>query len=189
MEIKPTLYVPTDDYDGDDDDGDITKELETGGSKPSSSKVPSEWSAQYSGLHDSCCLINAVAGKICSALVSVTNDIASKICSSTEQLHPSKEHLKAIARFCAFQLAKTLTDTGFTWDDVTMLRFYYLAKHAAAADAISRAFSEAFTELGGADGSLRTAGAPVFNLIPVSGSGRSASMDDVITCELLASKA
>lgn len=70
-----------------------------------------------------------------------------------------------------------------------MLRFYYSVKHAVAADAMSRAFSEAFAELAGADGSLRTDGAPVFNLVPVSGSGRSASMDDVITCELLASKA
>lgn len=189
VEIKPTLYVPADDYNDNDDDGDVTREPEAGGSKPSSSKVPSEWSAQYSGLHDSCCLINTVAGKICSAVVSVTNDIASKICSSTAQLNPSKEHLKAIARFCAFQLAKTLTDNGFTWDDVTMLRFYYSVKHAVAANAMSRAFSEAFAELVGADGSLRTDGAPVFNLVPVSGSGRSASMDDVITCELLASKA
>lgn len=120
VEIKPTLYVPADDYNDNDDDGDVTREPEAGGSKPSSSKVPSEWSAQYSGLHDSCCLINTVAGKICSAVVSVTNDIASKICSSTAQLNPSKEHLKAIARFCAFQLAKTLTDNGFTWDDVTV---------------------------------------------------------------------
>uniref|UniRef100_A0A453Q033 Uncharacterized protein n=1 Tax=Aegilops tauschii subsp. strangulata TaxID=200361 RepID=A0A453Q033_AEGTS len=127
--------------------------------------------------------------QICSAVVSVTNDIASKICPSTEHLHPSKEHLKAIARFCAFQLAKTLTDNSFTWDDVTMLRFYYSVERAVAADVVSRAFSEAFAELGAADGSLRIDGAPVFNLIPVSGSGRSASMDDVVTCELLASKA
>jgi diphthine-ammonia ligase len=121
VEIKPTLYVPADDgYGDDDDDGDITRELDTGVSKPASNKVLSEWSTKYSGVRDSCCLIHTVAGKICSAVVSITNDIASKICSTTEHIHHSEEHLKAIARFCAFQLAKILIDNGFTWDNVTV---------------------------------------------------------------------
>jgi diphthine-ammonia ligase len=122
VEIKPILYVPTDDGYGDDDDvdGDITRELDTGASKPASSKLLSEWSTKYSDLCDSCCLIHTVAGKICSAVVSITNDIASKICSTTEHIHHSEEHLKAIARFCAFQLAKILIDNGFTWDNVTV---------------------------------------------------------------------
>lgn len=166
----------------------MTSEVQTGGSKPASSKVLSEWSAQYSDLPDSCCLTHIVAGKICSAVVSITNETASRICSSTEQLHHSEEHLKAIARFCVFQLAKVLIDKGFTWDDVKMLRFYYSVEHSVAADAMSRVFSEAFAELAKADGPLRTDGAPVFNVIPVSRSGRSASMDDIVTCELLASK-
>ncbi|KAK1621203.1 hypothetical protein QYE76_026720 [Lolium multiflorum] len=191
VEIKPTLYVPAD-YNGydDDDDEDITSKLETGGSKPASSKVLSEWSARYSDLHDSCCLVHTVSGKICSAVVSITNDIASKICSRTEQLSLSEEQLKAIARFCVFQIAKILIDNGFTWDSVTMLRFYYSVEHSVAADVMSRMFSEAFAELRKATGgSLRTDGIPVFNVLPVSGSGRSASMLDILTCELLASKA
>uniref|UniRef100_A0ACD5ZBP1 Uncharacterized protein n=1 Tax=Avena sativa TaxID=4498 RepID=A0ACD5ZBP1_AVESA len=190
VEIKPTLYVPADDNGYDDDDGDITSVVEAGGSKPASSKVLSEWSAQYSDLQDACCLIHTVGGKICSAVVSITSDIASRICSCTEQVHRSEEHLKTIARFCAFQLAKILIDNGFTWDNVTMLRFYYLVEHSVAAAVMSCVFSEAFAELGGAaGGSLRTDGVPVFNVIPVSRSGRSASMDDIVTCELLASKA
>ncbi|KAM0854792.1 hypothetical protein ACQ4PT_050182 [Festuca glaucescens] len=191
VEIKPTLYVPADNgYSDDDDDVDITSDPETGGSKPASSKVLSEWSARYSDLHDSCCLVHTVTGKICSAVVSITNGIASKIYSSTEQLQQSEEHLKAIARFCVFQIAKILIDNGFTWDSVTMLRFYYSVEHSLAADVLSRMFSEAFAELGKATGgSLRTDGVPVFNVLPVSGSGRSASMLDILTCELLASKA
>jgi diphthine-ammonia ligase len=71
-----------------------------------------------------------------------------------------------------------------------MLRFYYSVEHSVAADLMSRAFSEAFAELReAADGSLRTDGLPIFNVIPVSRSGRSASMDDIVSCELLASKA
>ncbi|CAM0942887.1 unnamed protein product [Alopecurus aequalis] len=190
VEIKPTLYVPTDGNDYDDDD-DITSEQETGASKPALCKVLSEWSAQYSDLQDSCCQIHTVAGKICSAVVSITKDTASKICSSTEQSQPHSEaHLKAIARFCAFQLAKILVDNGFTWDDVKMLRFYYSVERSVAASVMSHVFSEAFAELGvEADGSVRINGMPVFNVIPVSRSGRSTSMDDVVMCELLASKA
>uniref|UniRef100_A0ACD5YW18 Uncharacterized protein n=1 Tax=Avena sativa TaxID=4498 RepID=A0ACD5YW18_AVESA len=189
VEIKPTLYVPADDNSYDDDDGDITSVVEAGGLKPASSKVLSEWGAQYSDLQDACCLIHTVAGKICSAVVSITSDVASRICSCTEQAHRSEEHMKTIARFCAFQLAKILIDNGFTWGNVTMLRFYYSVEHSVAAGVMSRVFSEAFTELGESDGSLRTDGVPVFNVIPVSRSGRSASMDDIVTCELLASKA
>jgi diphthine-ammonia ligase len=122
VEIKPTLYVPADNgYSDDDDDLDITSEPETGGPKLASSKVLSEWSARYSDLHDSCCLVHTVAGKICSAVVSITNEIASRICSSTEQLHQSEENLKAIARFCVFQIAKILIDNSFTWDNITVI--------------------------------------------------------------------
>ena len=70
-----------------------------------------------------------------------------------------------------------------------MLRFYYSVEQSVAAGVMSRVFTEAFAELGEADGSLRTDGAPIFNVVPVSRSGRSASMDDIVTCELLASKA
>jgi diphthine-ammonia ligase len=55
-------------------------------------------------------------------------------------------------------------------------------------DTVLRAFSEAFVELAEADSSLRTDGAPFYNIVPVSGSGRSACMNDILTCELLASK-
>lgn len=182
VEIKPTLYVPS------DDDGVATRELETGRLQPASSKVHSDWSAQYSDLHDSCCQVHTIGGRICSAVVSITNDIALKICSTTEQLYHSEEHLKAIARFCAMQLTKILIDNDFSWDNITMLRFYYWVGHSVAADVMSRVFSEAFIEFGEGDSSRRTGGVPLFNLVPVSGSGCSVSMNDIITCELLASK-
>uniref|UniRef100_A0A0D9VMG2 Diphthine--ammonia ligase n=1 Tax=Leersia perrieri TaxID=77586 RepID=A0A0D9VMG2_9ORYZ len=183
VEIKPVLYVPT-------NDGVVaTRELEAGGSWQASSKAFSAWGAQYSDLDDSFCQVHTIGGKICSAVVSVTNAIASKICSTTEQRYYLEEHLKALARFCAFQLAKILIDNGFSWDNLTMLRFYYSIEHSVTMDVMSRAFSEAFAELEeGGVGSCTTNGPPIFNIVPVSASGCSTSMSDIISCELLASK-
>ncbi|GJM87298.1 hypothetical protein PR202_ga03238 [Eleusine coracana subsp. coracana] len=73
------------------------------------------------------------------------------------------------------QLAKILLGNQFSWDSVTMLRFYYSVEHPLAADTLSRAFSEAFTELAEADCSLRIDEFPFYSIVPVSGSGRSAS--------------
>jgi len=69
-----------------------------------------------------------------------------------------------------------------------MLRFYYSVEHSVAADALSRAFSEAFTELAEDNSFLRTDEAPCYSSVPVSGSGCSACTNNIITCELLASK-
>ncbi|CAN6274024.1 unnamed protein product [Urochloa humidicola] len=179
VEVKPILYVPT------IDDGVATDKMETGIMQP----VPSQaWSAQYSGLHDSSCQIHTIGGRICSAVVSVTSDIASKICSTAGQLYHTEENLEAMARFCAFQIAKILADNNFSWDNITMLRFYYSVDHSVAADAMSRAFSEAFAELAEDKSSLRTDDASLYNIVPVSGSGHSACTNNIITCELLASK-
>ncbi|CAL4967572.1 unnamed protein product [Urochloa decumbens] len=178
VEIKPILYVPT-------DDGVATNEMETGIMQPAPSQA---WSAQYSGLHDSSCQIHTIGGRICSAVVSVTSDIASKICSTAVQLCNTEENLKAMARFCAFQIAKILADNNFSWGSITMLRFYYSVDHSVAADAMSCAFSEAFAELAEDNSSLRIDDAPLYNIVPVSGSGRSACTNNIITCELLASK-
>ncbi|KAL6911327.1 hypothetical protein ACP4OV_000132 [Aristida adscensionis] len=182
VEIKPILYVPT------NDDNVATRELETEVPRPALSKAWSDWSAQYSDLHDSCCQIHIIDRRICSAVVSITSDIASNICSTTRQLYNSEEHLKAIARCCAFQLTKILVDNEFSWDSITMLRVYYSAEHSVSADAMVHAFSEAFSELAEGTCSTRTDVIPFYNIVPVSGSGRSACMKDILTCELLASK-
>ncbi|KAK3155526.1 hypothetical protein QOZ80_2BG0204330 [Eleusine coracana subsp. coracana] len=168
VEIKPILYVPA------NDDSVMAKEMEAAVLQPVLGKAWSDWSAQYSDSDDSCCQVHIIDGKICSALVSITNDIASKICSTAGQ-PDQPEHLKAITKFCAFQLAKILLGNQFSWDSVTMLRFYYSVEHPLAADTLSRAFSEAFTELAEADCSLRIDEFPFYSIVPVSGSGRSAS--------------
>lgn len=181
VEIKPILYVPS------NDDGVATIEVETGVPQPTLRNGWTEWSAKYSELQESCCQVHTIGGRICSAVISITDDIAPKICSTAGQLH-TKDNLKAMARFCAFQAAKTLADNNFSWDSITMLRFYYSVDHSVDAAAMSQAISEALTELAEDDSSFRTDEAPFYNIVPVVGSGRSACTNDIITCELLASK-
>ncbi|XP_062221615.1 diphthine--ammonia ligase isoform X3 [Phragmites australis] len=181
VEIKPILYVPT------NNDEVATREMESGVPQPALSKAWSDWGAQYSDLHDSCCQIHIIGGRICSAVVSITSEIASKICSTAKQLDYSEEHLKVLARFCVFQLAKILVDNKFSWDSIKMLRFYYSVEHSVAADVMSHAFSVAFTVLAENNSSLQIDGVPPYNIVPVSGSGRSACMNDILTFELLAS--
>uniref|UniRef100_A0A0A9E383 Uncharacterized protein n=1 Tax=Arundo donax TaxID=35708 RepID=A0A0A9E383_ARUDO len=114
VEIKSILYVPT------NDDGVATREMETAAPKSALSEAWRDWGAQYSELHDSCCQIHTMGGRICSAVVSITSDIASKICSTGEQLDYSEQHLTALAIFCAFQLIKILVDNKFSWDSITV---------------------------------------------------------------------
>ncbi|KAJ1281554.1 hypothetical protein BS78_04G314100 [Paspalum vaginatum] len=182
VEVKPILYVPS------NDDRIATSEMETVVPQPALIKGCTDWSALYSELQDSCCQVHTIGGRICSAVVSLTKDIALKICSTAGKLYYTEENLKAIARFCAFQVTKILADNKFSWDSITMLRFYYSVDHSVAADAMFRAFSKAFTELMEDHSSLTTGEAPVYNIVPVAGSGRSACTADIITCELLASK-
>uniref|UniRef100_A0A0A9AMR2 Uncharacterized protein n=1 Tax=Arundo donax TaxID=35708 RepID=A0A0A9AMR2_ARUDO len=94
--------------------------METAAPQPTLSKAWRDCDARYSDLHDSCCQIHTIGGRICSAVISITSDIASNICSTGEQLNYSEQHLNALARFCAFQLAKILVDNKFSWDSITV---------------------------------------------------------------------
>lgn len=68
------------------------------------------------------------------------------------------------------------------------LRFYFSTALCMAADVLELIFSQTFRELAEARKSIEMGNEPIFNVIPVISSGRSAAMDDLITCELFASK-
>lgn len=56
-------------------------------------------------------------------------------------------------------------------------------------EALSLAFTNAFSELAKMGRRIQIGTEPVFNIVPVLGAGRfAASMDDIITCELFACK-
>lgn len=74
-----------------------------------------------------------INGKLLSAIVSVTNTEASRICSQQdggvfEFKCESKNHMKIIATFCASFVAKILCENGFSWGDlvVSLLELLYI---------------------------------------------------------------
>ena len=62
------------------------------------------------------------------------------------------------------------------------LRFYFSLELCSEADELELILSQTLCELTGTSNNI------IFNTIPVLGSGRSASMHDLLSCELFASK-
>ncbi|XP_010935947.1 diphthine--ammonia ligase isoform X2 [Elaeis guineensis] len=183
VEVKPVLHVPGNGY-----------EIETDIAQPPRQEIANRWRFEYSEWHDSCCQIHTIGTKICSAVVSVTNDVAAKICSMSEQklgnfwYDNTEKHMKEIAMFSVFLLDKILLENVFLWGDLKNLRFYYSANIPIAAEVLADIFSEVFTEFAEVNKCIDISKEPIFNLVPVTGSGRSASMDNIISCELFALK-
>lgn len=67
------------------------------------------------------------------------------------------------------------------------LRVYFTTDLSTTADVLSLTISEVLGEFAEV-GKRVQVNEPIFNLIPVLGSGGSSFMDDLITCELFASK-
>jgi len=70
------------------------------------------------------------------------------------------------------------------------LRFYIPVSLQMSVQLLQPMFCNALFELSEmSQKKLKTGEEPIFNIVPVIGSGRSASsMDDVVTCELMAQK-
>ncbi|OAY80240.1 Diphthine--ammonia ligase [Ananas comosus] len=174
VEIKPVLYVPENAED----------EVQIRESRPAS-KISKQ-------LNDSALQVYAISGKICTVLVSVTNDFVKKSCSETDvksgNWHRSERNLQTMATFCVVFLNKILSENDFSWGDLINLRFYCTTNLFGSADTLDKIFTEAFAELSLVNNCIKIGEIPRYNLVPVLGSGRSASMDDIITCELFASK-
>lgn len=116
MEAKPVLYVPA--------DKETVTEVEV--KSPIRAKIPNYWGFEYSKWHYSCCQKYILHGKICSTIISVTNEFAAKICSETDQNHVdcqyfgAEKHMKRIARFCIYLLNEVLLEGNFSWGDLTV---------------------------------------------------------------------
>ncbi|OVA02365.1 DUF71 domain [Macleaya cordata] len=188
VEVKPILYVPE----------DIETEIETDKQDPSCTTIPNYWDFDHSQWHDSCCQKYVVHGKICAVALSIMNQMAAKICSESldadksprdSQYFGTEKHMKRLARFCIYLLDKILLENDFSWGDLTNLRFYFPTSLCVPADTLFHIFTGAFIEFAKKSKRIEMDKEPIFNLIPVLGSGRCAvSMDDLITCELFASK-
>ncbi|KAG8377575.1 hypothetical protein BUALT_Bualt08G0047400 [Buddleja alternifolia] len=173
VEVKPLLYTGE------------NIELPTGVTKQDLCTRQAYWEFQHEGWHNNCIQKCIISGRLCSAIVSVTLETAAKICSVTtdeSQCEANTEKQFArITKFCIYLLDKVLLENDFSWDDVMNLRIYYPTSGGISHGTLSTIFSHVFNDFG-------DKGVP-FNIVPVLGAGSSAtSMDDILTCDLFATK-
>ncbi|CAL5193147.1 unnamed protein product [Lathyrus oleraceus] len=188
VEVKPILYV--------EDGADAA--IETITEKPCS-KASCYWGFKQENWHDSCIQKCVIPGKICAIILSITSELAAKICSDSlpadyvndnSQHFLSKGHMEQLSKFCIYLLDKAITDNNFAWEDILSLRFYIPVSLQMSVKLIQPMFSNALFELSEMNQrKVKNCEEPIFNIVPVIGAGWSASsMDDVVTCELLARK-
>ncbi|KAG5582290.1 hypothetical protein H5410_052917 [Solanum commersonii] len=137
-------------------------------------------------------------GKICTVILSVTEELAAKNCSLPSVACPANvmskglvenEQVILIARFCISRLDKVLSENNFSWDDVMNFRLYFASNHNISHGTLSAIFSDVFNELVQMSRRNKVDAEPILNIVPVLGAGRSLStLDDIFTCELIASK-
>ncbi|XP_028065280.1 diphthine--ammonia ligase isoform X3 [Camellia sinensis] len=155
VEVKPVLYAADDTETKTDF---VTQDL-------SIETAQSYWGFGHEDWHDSCFQKCIIHGKICAAVLSITDELAAKICSEcageNQEVCPNsrtERQMDRLARFCIFLIDGFLSENHFSWNDVTRIQ-------------------------------ISEEEEPIFNLVPLLGSGSSAtSMDDLITCELFVRK-
>ncbi|TKY62865.1 Diphthine--ammonia ligase [Spatholobus suberectus] len=188
VEVKPILYV--------EDGTDVA--FETIAERSCSKTPPSYWGFKQENWHDSCIQKCVISGKICAIILSITSELAAKIYFDSlpadyvnnSQYSPPKAHMEKISKFCIYILDKVMTDYDFAWEDIMSLRFYIPVSLQMSVQLLQPMFCNALFELSEmSQKKFKSGEEPIFNIIPVIGSGRSASsMDDVVTCELMARK-
>lgn len=106
MEVKPVLHIPEN---GDD---------EVGNTLPHLASREVLWDFQDVECSSPCYQIYSVSGKICIALVSVTKDLATKICSKAELGLDFDNHMRVIVKFMIFIINNILLDNCFLWSSL-----------------------------------------------------------------------
>ncbi|XP_057437754.1 diphthine--ammonia ligase isoform X3 [Lotus japonicus] len=187
VEVKPVLYV--------EDGTDVKIETIT---EKSCAKTSSCWGFKQESWHDSCIQKCVISGKICSVILSISSELAAKICSDSlpadyvnNGQHPlPKASMEKLLKFCVYLLDTVITDNDFAWDDIMCLRFYIPVSLQMSVELLQPMFNNALSELSEmSQKRVNNGKEPIFNIVPVIGAGRSASsMDDLVTCELLARK-
>ncbi|KAK4371458.1 hypothetical protein RND71_010933 [Anisodus tanguticus] len=141
---------------------------------------------------------SVVYGKICTAILSVSEELAAKFCSLTNDACPGnpkskglieEEQVIMIARFCIYRLNKVLLENNFSWDDVMNFRLYFASSGNIPHGTLSRIFSDVFNESAQMSRRIKVDAEPILNIVPVLGAGKYLStLDDIFTCELIATK-
>ncbi|XP_011036318.1 PREDICTED: diphthine--ammonia ligase-like isoform X1 [Populus euphratica] len=187
VEVKPILFVPED-----------TETAVTSVQNPTSFTVANCWGFQHAQWHESCIQKCVVSGKICAVILSITEDHVANICSESLGVNAkdvdyhnsvSKGDMERVSRFCVYLLDKGIMENGFSWEDTMNLRINFPTNSGIQLETVSLLFKNAMNELVEIDRRVQIGKEPIFNVVPVLGSGSSAaSMNNIITCELFARK-
>ncbi|CAH8361559.1 unnamed protein product [Eruca vesicaria subsp. sativa] len=171
VEVKPVLYVEEDSED------DETRQEQLGeGDYSCLGYEPEKW-------HQDCVQKRVVDGKICVTVLSISAEVMRKLVETSGE----EKQLEKVSRFCVYLLNKTLSENSFSWQDTTSLRIHFSTSLGVSVERLSDIFETAFKELNEMSHgvTMDSSKEPVFNLVPVLGVGNSsASLDNIITCEL-----
>uniref|UniRef100_A0A0D3B9M1 Diphthine--ammonia ligase n=1 Tax=Brassica oleracea var. oleracea TaxID=109376 RepID=A0A0D3B9M1_BRAOL len=174
VEVKPVLYVEEDEKTDDE-----TRQGQLGeGDYSCWGYKPEKW-------HQDCLQTRVIDGKICLNVLSISAEVMRKL---DEPSGDEEEQLKRVSRFCVNLLNKTLSENSFSWQDTTSLRIHFSTSLGVSVERLSDIFETAFkvlNEMSGGGVAFNGLKEPIFNLVPVLGAGNtSASLDNIITCEL-----
>ncbi|XP_018493054.1 diphthine--ammonia ligase isoform X2 [Raphanus sativus] len=173
VEVKPVLYVEEDT----ETDDETRKDQLCEGDYSCWGYKPEKW-------HQDCMQTRVIDGKICVTVLSISAEVMRKL---HEPSGDEDQQLERIPRFCVYLLNKTLSENSFSWQDTTSLRIHFSTSLGVSLKRLSDMFETAFKELNEMSHGVTFSGLkePIFNLVPVLGAGNtSASLDNIITCEL-----
>lgn len=186
VEIKPVLYT-----------GENIK-APTGASKQDLHTTQNYWGFHHKSWFTNCLQKCVISGRLCTVVVSLTPEIAAKVQQERNNLtygndsewKPNTEkEIRRLAEFCIYILDGVLLENDFSWADVMTLRIYFTSSLVTSHATLSAIFTNVFNEFGEMSTRMATDVKPIFNLVPVLAAGRSAtSMDDILTCEIFATK-
>ena len=108
--------------------GEIETDHQDNEQDASLNKIPKSWDFEfYAQNMDKACFQRWILpGKICAAVISITEDLILHLCPehdetlSSSHLSIPKMHLERSSRFCFYLLNKTLIDNQFFWGDITV---------------------------------------------------------------------
>ncbi|PWA97756.1 endoribonuclease [Artemisia annua] len=183
VEVKPVLFVEDDTETEEDNDNVL--------SDPNYKETPFDLCFQPEPWHDECLHKCLARDSICAAVLSITTEIAYKICSNVDDplIVTAEDKMGGVAKFCIYRLDKVLSQNHYSWDDVMNLRIYCPTSLNIPHETLSLVFKSTFDEFAETTKKFKTCEEPIFNIVPVIGVGSSAaSVNDLITCELFARK-
>lgn len=108
-------------------------EIETITEKPHS-KTSCYWGFKQENWNDSCIQKCVIPGKICAIVLSITSELAAKICSDSlpadyvndnGQHSLPKAYMEQLSKFCIYLLDKAITDNNFAWEDIMVSQYTY----------------------------------------------------------------